>query len=241
VLPVGYQYSTNWQGEHQTGFLSLQLPNADSLVRLYGLTFSPVRGIFIMSPFLLLAIPGFVMMWRALPERRSAVIAMLLVIGGFFFYNASSVMWWGGFTVGPRYLVPMLPFLTLPAVFALNRLIETLWGRMLTAVLVGVSVFSVGAMTIGGQLWPPVEVWPTTFGLMNSYSTLFDHSLPLLAQGNVARNLGILIGLPGLTSLIPLFIAVIALGLALPRLIGRGHSAAVTETPALKQATGGSR
>ncbi len=241
VLPVGYQYSTNWQGEHQTGFLSLQLPNADSLVRLYGLTFSPVRGIFIMSPFLLLAIPGFVMMWRALPERHSAVIAMLLVIGGFFFYNASSVMWWGGFTVGPRYLVPMLPFLTLPAVFALNRLMETLWGRMLTAVLVGVSVFSVGAMTIGGQLWPPVEVWPTTFGLMNSYSTLFDHSLPLLAQGNVARNLGILIGLPGLTSLIPLFIAVIALGLALPRLIGRGHSAAVTEAPALKQATGGSR
>ncbi len=221
VLPVGYQYSTNWQGEHQTGFLSLTLPSLESFVRLYGLTLSPIRGIFLMSPFLLLAIPGFVMMWRQQKAIRGVVTVLFLAVAFFLFYNSSSVMWWGGFTVGPRYLVPMLPFMVLPIIFALNVLLERVWGRALTAVLLVVSIVSVGAMTIAGQQWPPVEVWPTSFDLMNQTSTLFDHSLPLLAQGDVARNYGLVIGLRGLLSLLPLAIMLGIIGIGVPWLMRR--------------------
>lgn len=221
VLPVGYQYSTNWQGEHQTGFLSLTAPDEENFVRLYGLTFSPVRGIFLMSPFLLLAIPGFVLMWQQQKALRGVLGVMLLAVVFFLFYNSSSVMWWGGFTVGPRYLVPMLPFMVLPIIFVLNSLLERLWGKALVAVLVVVSIFSVGAMTIAGQQWPPVDTWPTSFDLMNQTSTLFDYSLPLLAAGDVARNYGLVIGLRGLASLLPLLAALVVIGVGVPLVMRR--------------------
>jgi len=82
-------------------------------------------------------------------------------------------------------------------------------------------------MTIAGQQWPPVEVWPTTFDLMNQSSTLFDYSLPLLAQGDVARNYGLVIGLRGLLSLLPLIIALGIISIGVPLLMRRrsGRSA----------------
>ncbi|MBI5671245.1 MAG: hypothetical protein HZC41_24880 [Chloroflexi bacterium] len=231
-LPVGYEYSTNWQGEHQTGFMSLTLPTLD---RLYGLTFSPVRGLFLMSPFLLLAFPGCLWLWRERRDQHGTAVVIALVVIGFLAYNAASVMWWGGFTVGPRYLVPMLPFLALPVVFALNHLLPKLWGKVLTDVLIAVSFVSVWVMTVGGQGWPPVDVWPTTFERMNAHSPLLDYSLPLFLQGDIARNYGIVLGLRGFLSLIPLLAAVAALLLLLPRLLTRRPQRA----PQLQKAAGG--
>jgi 4-amino-4-deoxy-L-arabinose transferase-like glycosyltransferase len=230
-MPVGYEYSTLWQSEHQTGFMSLTVP---SLERLYGLTFSPVRGIFLMSPFLLLALPGMVWLWRDRRDQRG-----LLAVAGFLIYNAASIMWWGGFTVGPRYLVPMLPFLALPVIFVFNRLLTSIWGRALTAVLIVISVGSVGIMTIAGQGWPPVDEWPVTFAQMNATSPLLDYSLPLFLQGDIARNYGIIIGLRGFASLIPLAVAVALLAWGLPRLLSRRDRSAAA--PALQQAAGGTK
>jgi len=216
-LPVGYTYSTLWQNEHQTGFLSLTFP---TLERLYGLTFSPVRGIFLLSPFLLLALPGFVAMWRQRRDQRATALALALVAAGFLAYNAASVMWWGGFTVGPRYLVPMLPFLALPAIFAFNWLLARAWGALLTAALIGFSVFHVWALTIAGQAWPPVDVAPLTVAQMNASFPLADHALLLLQAGDVARNYGgVVLGLDGLLGLLPLLLAVALIALVVPRLL----------------------
>jgi hypothetical protein len=238
VLPVGYIYSTNWQGEHQTGFLSLQLPSGDNLLRLYGLTFSPVRGIFLISPFLLLAVWGFFLMWRERKEQRGVTGVMALFVAYFFLYNSSSIMWWGGFTIGPRYLIPMLPFLCLPIVFALNHLLDTLWGRVLAGLLIAVSVFSVWSMTIAGQSWPEVTEWPLTLPQMNATNTLLDYSLPLLAEGKIARNYGMIAGLPGLLSLLPLLVALAVPGLFLPRVLFRRPKPISREPQNRAQATG---
>ncbi len=219
VIPTGYNYSINWQAEHQTGFLSLTAPTLD---RLYGLTFSPFRGIFLLSPFLLLAVPGLLMMWQRRDEQRGTVITLLLVIGSFFLYNGASVMWWGGFTVGPRYLIPMLPFMALPIAFALNWLLERAWGGLLAGILIAASLFSVWSLTIAGQGWPHVEIAPQSFAEMNTSFPLVDHAQPLLAQGDVARNYGgVLLGLSGLAGLIPLVLAAITILLIVPRLFSR--------------------
>ena len=214
-LPVGYEYSTLWQAEHQTGFLSLTYP---TLERFYGLTISPIRGIFLLSPFLLLVVPGLYWMWKQRPDQRDIAVAAALVVGVFFTYNASSVMWWGGATVGPRYLVPMLPFMCLPIIFAFNHLLSRVWGRVLAGVLIVASIFSVGALTIAGQAWQNFGMFPFTVEQMNSIFPLTDYALPLLAQGDLARNYGgILLDLPGLAGLIPLF-AVLAILLIWPAL-----------------------
>ncbi len=62
-----------------------------SLTALWGITFSPYRGLFVLSPFLLLAFPGFVAMWRRPAHRPAALLcacaagAMLLFNGGYYF------------------------------------------------------------------------------------------------------------------------------------------------------------
>ena len=98
-----------------------------SLEALWGITFSPYRGLFLLSPFLLLAVPGLRAMWTAQPPagdgvgpRAAAVIcATCVVVYGLF--NISYLFWNGGFSVGPRHFTPALPFLIVPCAFALRR------------------------------------------------------------------------------------------------------------------------
>lgn len=222
LLPAGYQYSTNWQGEHTTGFMSLEAPSLKLIERFYGLTFSPVRGIFLLQPFLLLAIPGFYWMWKTRKtQQRDVVVVSGLVVAAFLLYNASSAMWWGGHTIGPRYLVPMLPFLCLPIIAAFNRLLAKFSGQVLVTVLVQLSIILITASLIGGQMWPPVEVFPTDFALMTSTSQFTEYTLPMLREGNITRNFGQIIGLNSYLSLLPLLVVTVGIYLLLQHWMSR--------------------
>src|SRR5258708_27164129 len=99
------------------------------------LAFSPYRGIFFLAPVTLMSLYGIVVWLR---EKTYAAEARLcLAIFGFFFLvNASFNGYHGGFSAGPRYLVPGLPFLALPLVVAFAR------RRLLTGALALISVFN---------------------------------------------------------------------------------------------------
>ncbi|HLV35278.1 MAG TPA: hypothetical protein VKY59_09205, partial [Spirillospora sp.] len=188
-----------------------------SLERLYGLTFSPAKGLFLISPFLLLCVPGLIAMWRRGHQQRPLVVALALSIAALFAFYASSVMWWGGHTVGPRYLIPILPFMTLPIILTFAYLFRRVWGILLTGALLVISVIMVWVQTIAGQAWPPTDAFLLTIDLMNSSNTFIDYSLPLLLAGDVARNYGgILLGLDGLAGLLPLLIALLVTGIGVP-------------------------
>ncbi len=81
------------------------------------LTVSPFRGLFFLSPVLVMSLFG-VCVW--LRQRKNVAEAWLcLAIFGFFFLvNVTFNGYHGGFASGPRYLVPGLPFLALPLVVA---------------------------------------------------------------------------------------------------------------------------
>lgn len=216
-MPVGYNYSTLWQNVHDQGFLSLTVPNLGTFINLM---FSPFRGLLFLSPVLALAVPGFVLMWRR-HSQRSVTLMLLGVIAYFLLFNSSSVMWWGGNTVGPRYLVPMLPFLALPIIFVLNEWLSNRAGLILVAILAGLSFLNVWAQTIGGQAFPPEAF----------RNPLFEYTLPNIANGNIARNYATIIGLRGLLSLIPLAAVIGAIYLLLPRWLSRR---AANQTTSLK-------
>lgn len=219
VLPVGYEYSTLWQDEHNAGFLSFTTP---SLERLYGLTFSPAKGLFLISPFLLLTFPGLLLMWRQHRNQRPMTVALTLAIVGIFVIYSASIMWWGGHTVGPRYLVPILPFMALPIIAAFDALLKRSWGILLTGVLLVWSVIVVWVQTIGGQSWPPTDAFLLTIDLMNSSNTFLDYSLPLILAGDVARNYGgIVLGLDGLAGLLPLLALVVMIAVLVPAVLLR--------------------
>src|SRR5438270_11764488 len=89
-----------------------------SIGALYGITVSPYRGLFFMSPILLLAFAGFVAIKR---DREFWAIVAIVTI--FILVIASFNGWNGGFAFGPRYLVPIIPLLGIPMMAARMRMI----------------------------------------------------------------------------------------------------------------------
>ena len=71
----------------------------------------PGRSILWYSPALLVAAVG----WRrTLSRHRDAALMVLAVFVIRWLFTATRSDWWGGWGIGPRYLVPMLPLLLLP-------------------------------------------------------------------------------------------------------------------------------
>jgi hypothetical protein len=186
-LSLGYQYSELWQAQHQTGFMSLTSPGIDAI---WGILFSPYRGLFFYSPILLLAIPGFVFWWRARKFRLESILVFSIVLYTFLF-NASSSMWWGGFAVGPRYLLPMLPFIGIPLLFTIEKYRNRTWFVATTVILKVWTLIALWGVAFAGQAYPSDT-------LSNPF---IEYALPNWAAGNIARNLGTIIGLSGAMSL----------------------------------------
>lgn len=194
-LPVGYLYSPLYSDLHHTGLISLTYPKLDVL---FQLGFGVQRGLFLLSPYLLLALPG--LYWFARERAlRPEFLVTLWAVSSFLLFNSSSAMWQGGFAVGPRYLVPMLPFLALPVVFVFNHT-RARWARLGVAALMAASLLMVWVVSISGQQFPQFQPFP-----------LVEYSLPELVRGHVARNLGMMLNLKSFPSLVPLLLALTGL------------------------------
>jgi len=87
---------------------------------IYAVLFSPYRGLFFFAPILFVAFFGFAAWWRA---ERTACAAALIVIAAFFAFNVSFNGWEGGFGIGGRYLVPVIPLLMMALLHVRWRLL----------------------------------------------------------------------------------------------------------------------
>ncbi len=96
-----------------------------SLDALYGITISRHRGLFYLSPVLLFTIAGaMVMIRRRVMLRELAVVAGVFI--AFVAINISFNNWEAGSAAGPRYILPVVPFLAIPMVFAIGGM-RVLW------------------------------------------------------------------------------------------------------------------
>jgi hypothetical protein len=190
-LELGYQYHATFTQHAQAGFAGLAGPRWQAL---WDITFGRDKGLFFRSPILFLALPGGVMLWRDRRYRVELACSIFIVVG-YFLYAASFYDWGGGHTAGPRYLVAMLPFMLFPIVRCFDSR-RWSWSVLL---LTSVSIALVGAETIAGQHFP--------------YQDLSDpwreYIWPSWQGGDIARNLGTILGLPSWYSLIPLLIIVV--------------------------------
>lgn len=191
-LELGYSHSELWTQQHQTGFMSLSLPHWEAI---WGITFGLFRGLFILSPWLLLTLPGFGLWWRSRQYQVEWWIAVTVVLT-IFFFNASSVMWWGGYAIGPRYLLPMLPFMTLPIIFVFQWWSNRVGFRVLVILLLSWSFMAIWGLTLAEQAFPSDTI----------YNPLLEYAWPNWQEGHIARNFGTILGLPGWWSLLPLLV-----------------------------------
>ena len=145
-LHFSYRYeSATFQQQH-TGFFGLSVPSLHSLVH----TLFGKRGLFVVSPVLLLAVVGLVLLWRRGLRAEAAtagaiVVAFVVLAAGYFDP-------YGGLSPGPRYFAPALLFLALGLPEVYRR-----W-PLATAGLAGVSIL---ATLYQAGTWGPNYDWST--------------------------------------------------------------------------------
>ena len=216
--------------QFQTQGLLFGMLGPPEWMRLYWLSFHPFRGVFHCCPVLLLP---FLSLPRSLRSfRRTALhleqVVPLLVVANYVLFNLSFNGWTGGWGVGPRYMIPMVPFLY---VFALSGFRRVRLPAMLLMALSSVSMFCVAAVRTmvpapsGGQVpaWDPVadcierlaagQVSISTQGVLDYVPT----KGPMAPWASY--NLGEVIGLRGLFSVVPalLLLGVLIWGLVVFR------------------------
>jgi hypothetical protein len=103
-----------------------------------GLLFDQKFGLFIYSPVYLLALAGFVIMWR---DRRLRTFGagIALAAAAFLLSTTRFYMWWGGSSAPARFLVPLIPLFAAAIAIAIDRL-RGIGGRALVAGTMTVSI-----------------------------------------------------------------------------------------------------
>ena len=187
---IGYAISAQ-QGWplNQQGLIGVTYPKAHALLEILVGRF---RGLLPLAPIVGAAPFGFWLLWK----QRNARGPFLVVTGIAVYYillNASYVVWYGGYSYGPRYLSPALPFLCLPLALLWTR--SSLMIRSLLAVLTFWGAW-VSLLAVSINTMPPDYV----------KSPVQDLLWPAFRAGHLQGNFGMLTGLRGLASLIPLLL-----------------------------------
>jgi hypothetical protein len=205
---LAYSYST--QGARHVGFMGIGVPDWTALQAIIA---SPFRGILFSTPWLALALPGAWRLWRSGKCAETITCAAIVVL--FVWMNASLVDWYGGWGVGPRYLVPCLPF---AAVLAGGMLVvPVLRFKKVTLAIAGALVaWSLAFMLAATAVRPEVDdeiehpfgdyIWPHVRANQVAVSTQGIDMKGIGPPGapKQAWNWGERIGLAGLGSLVPL-------------------------------------
>jgi len=192
VLGYSHTSSDAWPGM-KDGFFGITYPRPQVL---FMILFSPYRGIFWFSPILIIAPIGIYYLWRR-PDCRGIALTITLISVYYLFLNSAFHYWQGGASTGPRYIIPILPFLCLS--------LSMMWadaGLKWKPALIGLFFLSFGISLIC------VSVSMVSPGKIQN--PLFDFLIPRFLDGKLTCLLN-KIGIPGYSALIPI-LAIWAIG-----------------------------
>ncbi len=165
ALSLGFERAAEFRQLHSSFMFGFRVPSPWTAARLL---FDPSKGLLLFSPVLFLALAAIPRAWRSMDRGAfwglvMAPLALLLVYAGF-------ANWHGGWSVGARYLVPTIPFLTYLLLQGPPRAVD--------AVLLGASVAAIALTSLVFPFVSPGYAFPWA-----------SFAMPLLAQGLVAPNL----------------------------------------------------
>jgi hypothetical protein len=204
---IGYTFvhSAWYRNPVHPGPLGLANPlsygiKAPTWTSLWQITFGTYRGIFLVSPVLLLFFVALFFMKKRKDLKREFWLCLLAVFL-YFLIDASRGVgtngWSGGWSVASRHLTPILPFMFVPMALALGTRAFRLWFVVLGAVSVAVTFMAVAA---GDQF---------TFA---DHNPLVHEVLPRILHGNnLVGNWGMLFRLQGMEAFVPLLLLALVL------------------------------
>lgn len=191
----------------QRGYLGLTYPHPDRLLKLL---FGCSRGLFFASPVGLAAPVGLWWLWKEKPHRAAALTAASITLY-YFLFNASFYWWKAGLCFGPRYAGACIPLLCVGLAVAWRRA-RLAWRRVLIGLALCSVFLALMVISTTSQLSMqdncPIahSSWPAFW---SGQMALNHESMLTIAEAGLggrfgAFNLGQLMGLQGLASLVPL-------------------------------------
>lgn len=191
--PLSTGYDWVWLPEFAEGMrvrYGIGRPDPEVLL---AITFGAYRGLFYVAPVMLLAVWGLARactrrddVLAGTPARVAAVVCIYYLL-----LNAGYYMWDGGAAIGPRHAVPMIGLLALGLVPA--RTIVPRAFAVLAILSAAQMLLATAAMPEAPQHGDPL--WEFALGQVLGRDASTDA---------IASNLGLLLGLPGAWSLLPL-------------------------------------
>jgi hypothetical protein len=202
-----YYDSNSFSFMQQQGYMGLTYPHPDRLMKIL---FGCSRGLFFASPVALAAPFGLWWLWKEKGHSARALVAAAIV-AYYFLFNASFYWWKAGLSFGPRYAGACIPLLCAGLAVVWQRA-PLAWRRVLIGLAVCSGLVALMAVATTSQLsmqdsCPIVHsVWPEFRS--GQMAMNHDSMLTVAEAGSGAAygafNLGQLVGLHGLASLIPL-------------------------------------
>jgi hypothetical protein len=192
----------------QRGYLGLTYPHPDRLLKLL---FGCSRGLFFASPIAFAATFG---LWKLAKQKTyfSAALVAAMIAIYYFLFNSSFYWWKAGRSFGPRYVGASIPLLCCGLAVLWQRATPA-WRRVLIAVAVCSILLTLMVVSTTSQLavqdnCPMLHsVWPAFWS--GQMATNRESMLTIAEAGSGkygAFNLGQLMGLHGLATLLPLFV-----------------------------------
>ncbi|MEO8587336.1 MAG: hypothetical protein ABI584_14320 [Acidobacteriota bacterium] len=178
-LSSAHESAAGFRSLASAGVFGIELPSLEVFLRLLA---DPSKGLLVFSPFLLLWPAAFRASRGSLPGQ--ARLALVLAPLSLLLLYAGYPNWHGGFTVGPRYLVAVLPFLVFPFMFRVPGSRQ----RQIELLLIGASTLAVCATTLAFPFVPPgfALPWATFAGFFFEKGFTLPNVLQIVAPG-VAR------------------------------------------------------
>jgi hypothetical protein len=178
---LSYRYVDNiFASEQKAGFFGIGRPHIFGIERV----FAGDRGLLAVSPVLLMAAYGLVVLGR---RYTSEAIVAGTVTALFVAVNASYFLPYGGDSPGPRFLVVALPFLGLglgPALAA--RPVPTLiLGAVSVAAMTAVSLVWNGTSELRNGVWGELARVPVERGSSRFVTSLPSNALSFVGPGKV--------------------------------------------------------
>lgn len=171
------------------GCFGFELPKLNIL---YKILFSSYRGLFYISPVLLLSIPGFCYLYQDKNLRQEFYVCLLSTLA-FIILSASFVAWHGGYGLGSRYAIPALPFMAFPILFICDK------NKYYFKIFIFLSFVSIAMMFLAVMVDPEVPQFID--------NPIFDYVLPRIFNNTIDYNIGYYIfSKISLINIVPLFI-----------------------------------
>ena len=223
-LTFGSIFTSNQtlEGGFQKKELVLCMLAAPDFERLYWLTVHPFRGLFYTCPVMLLALLSLPRKWRFREITLEAFVPIAIIFL-YLAFNLTFNGWAGGWGIGPRYLIPVFPFLFSFALRGFRSFTTPALTLMAVSVLIMFSVSAVQLMVPApndkvDKRFDPVS--DSVRRLKNGEISVSTQSMldyvptPSERAEWASYNLGEVVGLKGLASLLPVTLILFAFALA---------------------------